>query len=35
VYTEQEWRALDRQGKFPKTLAKEVVWVWEAKGTKP
>ena len=28
VYTEAEWRALvDRGGRFPRTLEREVVWI--------
>ena len=29
VYTEEEWRALDPQTRFARTLAREAVWVHE------
>jgi predicted nucleotidyltransferase len=29
VYTEQEWEALSSEGRFRRTLAQEVVWLYE------
>jgi predicted nucleotidyltransferase len=33
VYTEDEWRALDRRARFPQTIERETVWVYEAGST--
>jgi uncharacterized protein len=30
VYTEEEWRELDRERRFTKVLEKETVWVWKS-----
>jgi predicted nucleotidyltransferase len=30
VYTEDEWRALGPQGKFPEALSREIVWVYRS-----
>jgi len=29
IYTQEEWEALDRGGRFYQTLMKEAVWVYE------
>ena len=29
VYTEAEWKSLDRKGRFYKTMVREAVWVYE------
>lgn len=31
VYTEHEWRDMNREGRFSDTLRREVVWVYSAK----
>lgn len=35
VYTQEEWRALSQESRFHRTLAREVVWVYEREGTWP
>ncbi|MBI4320182.1 MAG: nucleotidyltransferase domain-containing protein [Chloroflexi bacterium] len=35
VYTLAEWQAMDRQGRFLRTLGKEAVWTYRQEGMLP
>jgi hypothetical protein len=35
VYTQDEWKTLGQQGGFQRTLARQIIWLYEREGARP